>query len=103
MQQRRLSRLYGSNANIRRGRTKEKNEPAAPTALKPKEASKEKVKENKEMSEPKRRGTMEKFANRKIDVTDLEIHHNHDIAQPWYSGYQNSSSLSGYPQALVSR
>jgi len=98
MQQRRLSRLYGSSANIRKGRIKN-NENM-------KEGSQQKTSENKKTQpkpKPKRRGTMEKFADRKIVEMDLEIHHNHDIEQPWYSGYQNKSSICGCPQALASR
>lgn len=106
MQQRRLSRLYGSCANIWKGRIKEKNnEKPEPAAAK--EDSQQKTSENKKAppkpKESKRRGTMEKFVDRKIDEMDLEIHHNHDNVQPWYSGYQNSSSICGCPQALASR
>ena len=103
MQQRRLSRLYGSNANIRKGRIKVKHNENTITA---KDDSQQKTSENKNAAlkpTSKRRVTIEKFVDRKIDEMDLEIHHNHNNVQPWYSGYQNSSSICGCPQALASR
>lgn len=99
MQQRRLCRLYGSNA----GRIKVKHNENTPPAAK--EDSQQKMSEKNAPLKPKskRRLTVEKFVDRKLEEVDLEIHHNHNNVQAWYSGYQNSSSICGCPQALASR
>ena len=97
MQERRLLRLYGSNArNIRRGRKSKK--PCAHDA--------EMTDENKVNSDTvkKSRDICTKFTERERDEKTVEIHaDNYNINQPWFVGYQNSNSLCGCPQALASR
>jgi len=91
MQQRRLSRLYGSNAkNIRRGSSQKKNA---------KVKDEEPPKDNTNSAR-----TVEKFIDRTRNEQAVEIHaDNYNITQPWFVGYQNAGGLSGSPQALVSR
>lgn len=98
MEARRLTRLYGSKSNLKKGKIKERdNDDCVDVKL----SSKDPVKNKDDLIITKK---VEKFFKRNRDELMVEIHaDNYNIKQPWFVGYRNTTSLQGSPQALASR
>ena len=117
--QRRLCRLYGSNTkNLKTSQiwrrcatednplsslcTEEENNRTKSTSSTTLEMSQNKHENNGSNSGS--HATVQKFFDRQLNEIDVDIHaDNFNISQPWFVGYQNSTSSQGSPLSLAAR
>ncbi len=114
--QRRLCRLYGSSAkNLKTSQNgKMKNKDGLCSS-----SSSSSCENLKTLSSPKDTQTLgtslnnnssgskapvQKFFDRQLNDLDVEVHaDNFNISQPWFVGYQNTTSSQGSPLSLAAR
>lgn len=110
--QRRLCRLYGSKTkNLKLGRIqneKENDNDHPSESDKKKKCANNTVQKchesNNESTCNRSNAVVQKFFDRKLNEIDVEIHaDNFNINQPWFVGYQNSTSSQGSPLSLAAR
>lgn len=104
--QRRLCRLYGSNKKDLKPSKfsidvfkKKEND------IRPSSSQGRRDQNPDEFSSvSKTKPTIQKFFERQLNEMDVQIHaDNFNISQPWFVGYQNSTSSQGSPLSLAAR